>query len=189
MASSGKSSTSSGFGSVLGSMAEKLFKETNPVVKQLMGQFGDVLSGNLYNGATLPLIQQGVNSARQSASAGLTGAESYLGGTGTSRSPFGAALMSMINQQGNQAVSNVPTNIGSQVLGMIPGATSSFTGQALSGMGTAGTLNTNANSTNFNYGQMIAGLQSGGAKSGGAKSGGGNSASSIASLGSMMGMF
>ena len=158
MATSGKSSTSSGFGSILGSMSEKLFKETNPVVKQLMGQFGDVLSGNLYNGATLPLIQQGVNSARQSASAGLTGAESYLGSTGTSRSPFGAALMSMINQQGNQAVSNVPTNIAGQVLGMIPGATSSFTGQALSGMGTAGSLNTNASAKNMNYGQMAQGL-------------------------------
>ena len=175
-------------------MAEKLFKETNPVVKQLMGQFGDVLSGNLYNGATLPLIQQGVNSARQSASAGLTGAESYHGGTGTSRSPFGAALMSMINQQGNQAVSNVPTNIAGQVLSMIPGTTSSFTGQALSGMGTAGALNTNASAKNMNYGQMAQGVGQGlggilgGLANGGGKSSGGNSAT-VAGPGSISGMY
>lgn len=141
----------------------------------MLSQMGDILKGNLYGSGTIPLIQQGVDAARSAASTSLNNAQGYMAQIGASRSPFAASIMSMLSQQGNEAVAAVPTDIAQQFLGMTPGAISSGTNATMSGLANAirGNMTTNGTNLGFDLSQGT-----------GATAGSGL----LAALGSFMGM-
>ena len=154
--SSGKGSTQSGFGDILGSIAEKINKETDPVRKMFLSQMKQVLGGNQFTNSTIPLIQSGVAAARQAGAASSTQAKGYEATSGVAQSPFSAAINSVIAQGTNQNIGAVPGQVSGQILGEVPGTISSMGSLVNSGL--TGAAQFNNSSSQSQFGATIPGL-------------------------------
>lgn len=132
--SGGGSSSSSAGGRVATAGGTKLFNQADPVIGQILQTVMQLLQGNIYGPAATPLIQRGVDASRQATSQSMQGADAYLAKIGASRSPFAAQIESQINQAGETATANVPTDIASQLLSLFGGQAGSSLGQSFSGL-------------------------------------------------------
>lgn len=164
---SGKSnsSSSSAGGRVATAGGTKLFNQADPVIGQILGTVMQLLQGNIYGPAATPLIQRGVDASRQATSQSMQGADAYLAKIGASRSPFAAQTESQINQAGNNATAQVPTDIATALLSLFGGQAGSSLGQSFGGLigGGSQTGHTSGSSktSNFDPGQFIGDIAGG----------------------------
>lgn len=137
----GKSSSESGFGKILGQIAEQIQGEVDPLRKQLIGQQESVLSGKIYGKNTIPLIQSGVQASRSAAGASLENTKASFAKAGAANSPFAMAVQQMVQQQGQFEQSQVPIQIAENIAGGANSMVTGVGGQALQGLAGAGQMN------------------------------------------------
>lgn len=169
------SQTYSPYAPLLAQMAAHINQEVDPVRKMFFQQLQQILSGNLFTNSTLPMVAQGVAAQRQAGAESMAGAEAAGARSGVDRSPFMAAIKSLMGQGTNAAIGAVPGQVAGEYLGLVPGAVQGVGGQALSGLASAmqGNIGTSTSKYNVDIGQQLSSLQQGaGSMIGGMAAGG-----------------
>lgn len=118
--------------------AESILQQSAPARKELLGQTLEALkTGGV--GARIPIIQRAVEASKQATGNALRETSGQLAGRGIT-GPYASSILSATREAGGQAASQIPTNIAGQMIGAAPGIVGGFTGQALGGLSTAGSL-------------------------------------------------
>src|SRR5271170_5012206 len=128
---------SSPMSNVLSAMSMQMFRESNPTMKTLLGQTNEALqTGGI--GAQIPMIQSAVTNAQSSLSGSMQSAkDAFAKIPGLSGSPVAQGQLSNMSMQGNEAISQIPTNMAMQFIGMGTQAAGGMMGQSTGAMGQA----------------------------------------------------
>ncbi len=148
--SSGSSTTISPYAAMLAKFGVQNLKAAEPVTQQLLSQEGEALrTGGVTN--QIPLINRGVDAARQAGSQSNQSAQQLISQYGLSGSAFGARLMAEQNQQNNQNVANVPAEVTQSILSQAPAVSANAGALGAGLLGTAGGLDTTTKSRQSGY--------------------------------------
>ena len=121
--------------------AESILQQSAPARKELLGQTLEALkTGGV--GARIPIIQRAVEASKQATGNALRQTSGDLASRGIT-GPYASSILAATREGGAQATSQIPTNIAGEMIGRAPGIVGGFTGQALGGLSTAGSLDLN----------------------------------------------
>lgn len=107
-------------------------KTALPLYKELSSQAGEALRTGGIN-AQIPLINRSLDEARGAFSKSFENTRQALARTGLGKSGFGQSMLADLGMQGENAVSQIPTNVASQFIAGIPG----LAGQGIGALGAA----------------------------------------------------
>lgn len=137
----------------------------------------------------MPLVQSGVTAAREAGTAGMADTEAFLGRSGAANSSFAPAILGNAAMAENQAISQVPGQVGAEMLSMMPQVVG-LTGTGFGGLGTAASTNTTTATsglTNFLNNVFNTGATSTFGQFGGVNVGSSQSSGSSFDLGTLLG--
>lgn len=118
---SGKSRSNTATGTrVPGYIDENVQAGFGGVQNELFRQVAEALrTGGI--GAQIPIIQSSVSNANQALSDTLRGTEGSLASSGLTRTPYGQRILAQTRNEGNQAISRIPTDLAQGFAGQAPG--------------------------------------------------------------------
>jgi len=162
----GKSSstTSSPFAATAAQIAQKQFQESDPLRTQFFSTIQEMLStGGIGPGQT-PIAQNAVTNARQATDSSIQTARNQFARLGLGKDPASQGILAGLAMKGNQQVSQIPTDIAMQFIGMGPGLITGTGANVNQALGTAVSGSTRTDTTTgFNPQEMFQSLFQAGA--------------------------
>lgn len=157
MAGGSSSKTSTGTASSpFAPLLAKFSRAFMPAATQLGAQESEALRTGGVN-AQIPIINRAVDASRQAGSMTNQQVQESLAKAGLSGSSFGQAIMAQTEQEGNQKTAEIPADIASQFIGIVPGSVSTAVGAG----GMAANANRTTTSTPSFMDFFLRGLESG----------------------------